>query len=143
MLKNKKSKYYSLLIIIGAILISVLSFGLYGYSNLSKGSPKIEITPASYDFGNIPYEKVEYAFTVKNTGNAPLKIRGVSTSCGCTKAAIESELVQPGKTTNLQVSYDPNSMGGDANGNVLRMVYVKSNDPKQPEIEVKITAKLN
>ena len=139
MFKNKTSKDYSLLTIIGIIIILTAILGSYGYSSLNKGSPKIEIAPMSYDFGDMPYEKVEHAFIVKNTGAKPLEIKGVSTSCGCTKATIDSEIIQPGKAANLHVSYDPKIMG-DESGSILRVIYVKSNDPRQPEVDVKITA---
>ena len=121
------------------IIASVLIIAMVGGGCVNK-APKIEITPSSYDFGVIPYEKVEHAFLVKNTGTDVLEINGLSTSCGCTKATVESETIMPGKTTNLLVTFDPNIMGDDEVGDILRVIYIKSNDPNQPEVEVEIKA---
>lgn len=123
--------------VIGAIIIILAMLSVSGCANKT---PKIEITPGSYDFGVIPYEKVEHTFSVKNEGTAPLEIKGVSTSCGCTKAAVESETIMPGEATNLLVTFDPNIMGDNEVGEILRVIYVKSNDPSQPEVEVEIMA---
>ena len=53
-------------------------------ANASK-FPIIEFNETEHDFGeierNIP---VETTFTYKNTGNAPLVITDIKTSCGCT-----------------------------------------------------------
>ena len=82
-----------------------------------------------------------HAFDMNDDGLPDvLEINGLSTSCGCTKAAVESETIMPGKTTNLLVTFDPNIMGDDEVGDILRVIYIKSNDPNQPEVEVEIKA---
>lgn len=139
-IKMKKGKDYSVFIIIATVTIVIAMIGVYGYFNMNKGVPKIDVIPDSYDFGEVPYEKVEHTFSVKNTGTARLEIEGVTTSCGCTKGTVESQTIQPGKSTNLLVTFDPNLMSEEVLGKVLRIVYIKSNDPKQPEVQVKITA---
>ncbi|HID27167.1 MAG TPA: DUF1573 domain-containing protein [Methanosarcinales archaeon] len=126
----------SLIVVILAVL--VIGASLYGYIEVQKGDPKIQVTPKSYDFGNIPKESVNYTFMVKNIGKGTLKIKGVTTSCGCTKASIDSETIKPGQSTNLLVTFDPNSM--NITGPVYRIVYIKSNDLEQLEVEVEITA---
>ena len=139
-MENKKSKNYAVLAVLVIVLVIIAMFGVYGYFILGKGAPKIEVAPSSYDFGDILYEKVEHTFLIKNTGTKLLEIKGVSTSCGCTKAAVESEKIMPSETTNLLVTFDPNIMGDNEVGKILRIIYVKSNDPEQPEVEIKITA---
>ena len=128
-----KSKIY----LITIIIIALIAIAAGGCVNKT---PKIELIPDSYDFGDVPYEKIEHTFLVRNAGAAPLEIRGVSTSCGCTKAAVESETIMPGETTNLLVTFDPNIMGDNETGELLRVIYIKSNDPEQPEVEVEIRA---
>lgn len=142
MIKNKKSKDYSVFIIIATAVIVIAMIGAYSYFNINKGTPRIAVTPNSYDFGTIPYEKVEHTFLVENIGTKPLEIKGISTSCGCTKGTVELETIMPGKTTNLLVTFDPNLMDEEVLGEVLRIVYIKSNDPKQSEVEVEITAEV-
>lgn len=126
----------SLIVVIFAVL--VIGATLYGYIGVQKGDPKIQVAPKSYDFGNIPKESVNHTFMVKNIGKGTLKIKGVTTSCGCTKASIDSETIKSGQSTNLLVTFDPNSM--NITGPVYRIVYIKSNDFEQPEVEIEITA---
>lgn len=123
----------------GLVVLAIL--GGYGYLRSGQPAPpRIEITPASYDFGNIPYVKVETEFQVKNSGGSPLEILSVSTSCGCTTAEIESVTLLPGAVTRLHVTFDPQLMGEE--GDILRVVYIKSNDPHQPEVEIELRGKV-
>ena len=125
--------------IIGVIIV-IGVVGFYQYSNSGDKKPKIEVTPVFYDFGNIPYKKVEHNFSVKNKGGGVLEITRISTSCGCTKGAIDKELISSGETSNLLVSIDPNLMEENIEGKIERIVYIKSNDPDNPEIEIELRA---
>ncbi len=120
----------------GLILVALL--GSYGYlrSGQSTSPPHLEVTPASYDFGQIPYAKVETDFQMKNTGGKMLQILSVSTSCGCTTAEASSQTLLPGQSARLHVTFDPRLMG--EKGDILRMVYVKSNDAQRPEVEIEL-----
>ncbi len=122
------------------IVIGIIAF--YQYSNLDSKEPKIEIIPNFYDFGDIPYELVEHTFTVKNIGEDILEITRISTSCGCTKGTIDKELINPDETANLLITIDSNLMEEDIEGKIERTVYIKSNDPSQPEIEIQLTANI-
>lgn len=123
------------LILSGLILLAFL--GGYGYLRSGQTDPAhIEITPASHDFGAIPSRKVETDFRVRNVGGSMLEILSVSTSCGCTTAEISSKALATGQTAQLHVTFDPTLMGEQ--GEILRMIYVKSNDPTQPETEIEL-----
>ena len=50
-------------------------------------------------------------FEFTNTGNAPLIISKVSSSCGCTIPKKPEEPIMPGKTGEIQVKYDTNRVG--------------------------------
>jgi hypothetical protein len=120
-------------LIIAMVLVVVISGCTAAGEN-----PNIRVTPSSYDFGDMPKETVSHTFLVENTGSSQLIITQVSTSCGCTTAEVDSETIEPGQSTEMLVTFDPNLM--DSEGNVFRIVYIKSNDPEQPEIEVEIRA---
>ena len=84
---------------------------------------------------------VEYIFKVKNTGNEALEIKKVATSCACTTAKIDKEKINPGKETNLLVVYNTGAMSGShAKGEQERIIYVRSNDSVNPQVEVMIYA---
>lgn len=118
-------------IVVLVILVSGCSNGL--------NAPKIELNTKYFDLGDIdPSEgkRVE-TFFVKNAGKMPLNILSVSTSCGCTEAEVESEEILPGEQSKLTVTYDP-SVHPDLVGKIERVVYIKSNDPLQEEIELEL-----
>ena len=84
---------------------------------------------------------VEYTFKVKNIGQVLLEIKRVSTSCGCTSAEVSKEKIAPNEEADLLVIYDTGAMSGaHAKGEQERIIYVKSSDPINPQIEVMIYA---
>lgn len=108
--------------------------------------PVIEVTPASYDLGTVVYGKIaEHTFTVKNLGDKPLEILRLSTSCGCTKATMaeKDKIIAPGQSAEMLVTFDPAVHQNDMDlGELTRIVYIRTNDPKKPETEVEIKAKV-
>lgn len=125
-------------------------FAVWGYfkavprsfSESGARPPQIVIEPKIFDLGDVSFGKVvEHSFTVENTGSAPLEISRVSTSCACTKAEVQKAELAPGEQTELVVTYDSAAMGDKLIGErVERFIYVKSNDPQNPQEEVTIYA---
>jgi hypothetical protein len=69
----------------------------------------------SHDFGEIPQGKpVSIEFTFTNTGDAPLIIKDVVTSCGCTASDYTQEPIMPGKSSKIKVSYNAANPGAFA-----------------------------
>ncbi|MGY8885698.1 MAG: DUF1573 domain-containing protein [Flavobacteriales bacterium] len=50
-------------------------------------------------------------FTFTNTGNAPLIISEVKSSCGCTVPKKPDGPIAPGESNTIQVKYDTNRVG--------------------------------
>lgn len=126
----------------GAILIFLVAVGYLRAmpGQNSTDGPRIQIEPTSFDFGEVSSgQVVEHRFAVKNIGNASLEISRVSTSCGCTSAAVDKEELAPGEEVALLVTYDSGLMKHEK-GKVERFVYVRSNDPLSPQTEVTIYA---
>jgi hypothetical protein len=132
----------------GVLVVIILGIAVLGYLKAIPGAenqenlPVIEITPKDFDFGEIQYgDTVNYTFQVKNTGQAVLEIKRVATSCSCTTAKIDKEELKPGETTGLLVTYDSGAMSGShAKGPQERIIYVKSSDPINPQVQVMIYA---
>jgi Protein of unknown function (DUF1573) len=117
------------------LLLVVLAFVLAACG----GSPTLAILPATYDFGAIAEDApVTATLQVANTGRGKLIISGITTSCGCTTAKVDEAELTPGAVTNLTITFDPQAHPG-LYGPLLRMVYLHSNDPAQPEVEVPVT----
>lgn len=119
-------------------LLVLLAFVLIGCG----GSPTLAVLPATYDFGGIAADApVTTTLQVRNTGQAELRISGITTSCGCTTATVDKMTLAPGAVTNLTITFDPQAHPG-LYGPLLRMVYLQSNDPAQPEVEVPVTVEI-
>jgi len=79
---------------------------------------------------------VEYIFSFENSGTDDLLIKEVTTSCGCTAALVSANVIKPGETGQIKVSYDSQGRAGK----VSRTINVVSNDPVEPIIELSIAA---
>lgn len=78
----------------------------------------------AHDFGEIKLKvPVSVEFTFTNTGDAPLIIKEVITSCGCTASDYAKEPIMPGKTSTIKVSYNAANPGA-----FNKTITVKSND---------------
>ncbi|HHH40402.1 MAG TPA: DUF1573 domain-containing protein [Chloroflexi bacterium] len=97
-------------------------------------SPRIVVEPPSQNLGEVPQEPLELTYTVRNEGGSPLRIEKVSTSCDCTRATVDREVIPPGESAQLRVVLDPTEE--NLYGNLLRVIYIRSNDPDNPEVEV-------
>lgn len=91
-------KYYYLL----ALLI--------GYSAIAQKGPKIEFsaTENTVDYGKV-YKDSDSGvrvFEFKNTGDAPLIITEVQSTCGCTIPTKPTEPIMPGKMGKIEVKYN-------------------------------------
>lgn len=70
---------------------------------------------------------VDVAFRFKNTGDKPLVISSVSTSCGCTTIPEKpKEPFAPGEEGVIKAKFDSKNMAGER----LREVYVTANTKK-------------
>lgn len=94
--------------IVLVLFIGLLAFNLTAQDKVAK----IEFKSETVDYGDI--EKGSdgvRVFTFTNTGNAPLIISNVSSSCGCTIPKKPEDPILPGATGEIQVKYDTNRVG--------------------------------
>lgn len=101
-----------------------------------------------FDFGTISMKngKVSRMFAVKNTGEQPIVVRKVTTSCMCTEAFIvhgdertgpfgmpghggfvppANETVLVGETLGIEVVFDPAAHGPAGVGRIERAVFIE------------------
>ncbi|AUS04087.1 DUF1573 domain-containing protein [Pseudotamlana carrageenivorans] len=98
--------------------------------------PVLEFDKTEHDFGEvIAKTPVETVFKYKNTGNAPLVITDIKSSCGCTVPQDWSrEPLAPGESGEFTVKFN----GSGAN-KVSKSITVTANTEKGTEV-VKISA---
>jgi Protein of unknown function (DUF1573) len=94
----------------------------------------VEFTDAKFEFGTIQQgEQVSYTFKFKNTGDKPLLITDVHSSCGCTIPSYSEEPLSPGSEGFLKVTF--NSAG--KHGNQYKIITVVCNtNPEKTELVI-------
>ncbi len=93
-------------------------------SQTSEKQAVITFDKKEHDFGSLLQgEVVTYSFHFTNTGNAPLLISSVNSSCGCTVGDYPREPIAPGKGGSIKATYDSKSHYGMQN----RTLTVMSN----------------
>jgi len=119
------------------VILSILFIGMIETLILAEGTPRINFIQDSYNFGRVLQGKtVEYTFTFENRGTDDLLIKEVTTSCGCSAALVSANVIKPGETGQIKVSYDSQGRAGK----VSRTISVVSNDPVESIKELTITA---
>ena len=118
---------------------------LVGLSTLlaacSSGEPDILLEEEQLDLGPVQNGEVRsFEVEVVNQGTGDLVIEAVSTSCGCTSARVIPTTLGPGESGSLQVTFDSGAHGPEELGPVLKQVFIASNDPDSPEVELRLTA---
>jgi len=94
-----------------------------GSGSKMKGDAGIAFADSSIEFGELEFNgdgDGEFVFT--NTGNIPLLLTHVRSTCGCTIPEWSEEPVNPGDTSRIHVSYDTHRIG-----QFRKSIYVYSN----------------
>ncbi len=74
--------------------------------------PEIVFNNTVHDFGKVLRGEItECSFVFYNKGNAPLIITNVKAACGCTVPEWPKEPIMPGKSGNIKVKYNSNTVG--------------------------------
>ncbi len=112
-------------------LITILFVGLISFA--VNAQAKIEFKSETIDYGTI--EKGSNGvrtFEFTNTGNEPLIISKVTSSCGCTIPKKPEDPILPGKTGEIEVKYDTNRV------NPIRKTITVISNAETPTIALKI-----
>ncbi len=116
--------------IITILFIGVMSLGL---SAQDKKVAKIEFKSKVIDYGTV--EKGANGlrtFEFTNTGDAPLIISSVKSTCGCTVPKKPKGPIMPGETGEIEVKYDTNRV------NPIRKTITVISNADTPTVALKI-----
>ncbi len=111
------------------LFVSVMSFGASAQNKVAK----IEFKTDVIDYGTI--EKGSNGvriFEFTNTGDAPLIISNVKSTCGCTVPKKPDGPIMPGQTGEISVKYDTNRV------NPIRKTITVTSNAETPTIALKI-----
>ncbi|WP_228852415.1 DUF1573 domain-containing protein [Aegicerativicinus sediminis] len=138
-MKSKKSILTSKFLIQSSLLLFLLmtSFSSKAQENVTDKAGELTFKSETIDYGKIAVNSEGgRTFAFKNTGNAPIVISKVKTSCGCTVADYPKEPVMPGATGEIAVKYDTKRIG-----NFTKTLTVFSNASK-PQLNLRISGEI-
>jgi hypothetical protein len=115
-------------------LIAMLCIASLGFVSFAQEKvAKIEFKTDVIDYGTI--EKGSNGvriFEFTNTGNAPLIISNVKSTCGCTIPKKPKGPIMPGETGEIEVKYDTNRV------NPIRKTITVFSNAETPTVALKI-----
>ncbi len=83
-----------------------------------------------------PGEEQRIIFEIRNAGRSPLRLSDLTTSCGCSPAELESDVVPAGESTRLIVRTE----APHYQGRFARSVTFSTNDPERPDHALRFDA---
>ena len=107
-----------------------------GKDNPNKNIPKTiaKASQTDIDFGTFDKSEIKQTtIEVKNTGDSPLVIVDVSTTCGCTAATYDKRPAKPGESLRVQIKMTPKDTGF-----FDEVVTVRYNSVNNQPVKVKI-----
>lgn len=151
------------ILVVGAVLIFAFQTTpenkMTTYETTQSERPKLKLEKTNVDLGimKVTDKKIEEV-TLENTGEKPLQITNVATSCGCTSVQIviggeESPIfsmhnnpawigeIEPGGKATLEAIYEPSKM--PVQGEVERTIFFKTNDPENDEVKINLKVRVN
>ncbi|SDH07746.1 Protein of unknown function [Winogradskyella thalassocola] len=115
--------------LIVVLFVGLMSFGSYAQEKVAK----IEFKTDVIDYGTI--EKGAdgvRVFEFTNTGDAPLVISNVKSTCGCTVPKKPEGPIMPGETGKIEVKYDTKRV------NPIRKTITVFSNAETPTVALKI-----
>lgn len=103
--------------------IILLAAVLSGFIGFSQAKIEFKAKDNTIDYGTVSKDSDDgmRTFEFTNTGDAPLIITNVQSTCGCTVPTKPTEPIMPGKTGKIDVKYNMNP------GPIRKTITVESN----------------
>lgn len=102
-------------IALSPLLIAALLWSLFSFAQNPDDAKKMGVLTFDteiIDYGTITQNaNGKRTFTFKNTGEAPIFISKVTTSCGCTVPSYPKTPIMPGEMASIDVKYATNRLG--------------------------------
>ena len=91
----------------------------------------------SHDFGAVPRgPAVTHSYRFTNNTGQPVRITGVTVSCGCTSATAQQSVVQPGQSGAIVAQMDARRFVGPK----TVTIFVRFDYPSWEEVRLSISA---
>ncbi len=105
----------------------------------TSGNGKAEIEQTTIDLGELDEGDMAGArFKIKNSGNGPLTILNVETSCGCTEAHFDKKPIATESTETIEIVFDTRGLSGYQ----YKTAVIVTDGSESNRCKVAITAKI-
>ena len=117
--------------------LAVMAWWWLGRAPEASLGPELSVRPAAVDVGRMPVDgRAVAAVRVENLGDVPVRVIGISTSCGCTSAEVGESVIPAGGSSALTVTIDHASM--PTTGEFVHAVFLATDDPERPEVIIDV-----
>ncbi|TWT55124.1 hypothetical protein Pla22_27780 [Rubripirellula amarantea] len=107
-------------------------------SNQGVGELELE-GDSRFDFGVMnPDTPGEHEFVIRNVGDGPLKLRLGATTCKCTLSNLDKDLLQPGETTQIKLTWTAKAGSTE----FKQSAQLHTDDPKMPVLSLEIAGQV-
>jgi hypothetical protein len=107
--------------------------------SMAFAAPNLQVTEPTFNFGEVfQGDKVLHVFEFVNQGDEPLLVDRVTSSCGCTAVLVSEKNLAPGSKGEIQANFDSSRF----NGSVSKTIYLYTNDPVRPVMQLHILGKV-
>ena len=113
------------------LIISICLMVFFFSNTTLQAEPKLEVRQTLEKTSVITGEELRGIVYIKNSGDEPLKIRGVSSSCGCTTLRLKQRIVLPEKEVELRFFIDTSGKLGL----IEKTITLHTNAADSPHIE--------
>lgn len=120
---------------------AIVSFAIFlvAVPHLAVAQPGIYFPDGdTLDFGDVGPGVLERVIRVMNAGNEDLHISEATPTCGCTAAILEKQMLAPGDTGFLSLSFSTTNYRAAA----ASSVFIFSNDPLDPQHKLSLRARV-
>ena len=105
------------------VISLMLSFALAVGSGIAK--PKLDIPETGFDFGFIFQNSiVSHKYLLRSVGDERVEITSVKPGCGCTKAPVGKNILEPGDSTWIELVFDSKHF----QGSLTKGAFIYSSD---------------
>jgi hypothetical protein len=128
----------------GDVYLYVTANLVEDFSGLSKedlmNAPVFKLAATTVDIGTMQAGTTkEVEFKYKNDGKRDLIIRYIKPNCGCTAIQQGAMAVKPGQESSIKATFNST---GYAPGKLSKSIYVYTDDPKNSEVMLSLTAEV-
>lgn len=109
------------------VFMTLACVSLTGCSRSKAEAGGLIIESKKFNFGVLEqFTEWNRQFKISNTTSEPIQVLDIRSSCGCTSGQIEQSRITPGKSSNIDVTIDPQNRDGRY-GYTLTVVWMGEN----------------